>query len=238
MRRYLIVDDNRPLAENLAEILRDRGDEATVAGSGAEALALLTRERFDAVLTDMRMPAMDGAELIRAARQADPGLPAIVVTAFARDAGIRAAQVEGPLAVLAKPVPLPQLLHLLSVARRHGRVLLVEDDPVLSDNLAEALQDRGFSVVQLASAEDIAALSAPEPPLLAIVDLRIPGAPDGEAARTLAERFPGVPLLLVTAYREHEAAIPIAAGRVFFKPFDTGELLGAVEGLHRDAERD
>src|SRR5687767_814508 len=133
MRRYLIVDDNRPLAENLAEIVRDRGDEAVVATSGAEALALLTAERFDAVLTDMRMPAMDGAELIREARRHDPGLPAIVVTAFSKDAGIRAAQNEAPLAVLPKPVPVPQLLHLLAVARRNGRVILVEDDPVLCD---------------------------------------------------------------------------------------------------------
>ena len=44
MRRYLIVDDNRPLAENLAEILRDRGDDAVVTTSGPEALTHLDQE--------------------------------------------------------------------------------------------------------------------------------------------------------------------------------------------------
>jgi two-component system, response regulator PdtaR len=234
MRRYLIVDDNRPLAENLAEIIRDRGDEAAVATSGAEALILLAAERFDAILTDMRMPAMDGAELIREARRTDPGLPAIVVTAFSKDAGIRAAQNEGPLAVLPKPVPVPQLLHLLDVARRNGRVLLVEDDPVLCDNLAEALQERGFSVAQFGSIDALEALPS-DPPLLAIVDLRVPGAPDGSAFRAVAERFPGLPILVVTAYRE--ASVPVEPDRLFLKPFDTGRLLGEVESLHKTSTR-
>ena len=43
MRRYLIVDDNVEFAENLAEILRDQGDDVAVAASGAEALALVKR---------------------------------------------------------------------------------------------------------------------------------------------------------------------------------------------------
>ena len=45
MRRYLVVDDNRAFAENVAEILRDRGDAADVAGGGAEALDLARRAR-------------------------------------------------------------------------------------------------------------------------------------------------------------------------------------------------
>jgi CheY-like chemotaxis protein len=229
MRRYLIVDDNRALAENLAEIIRDRGDEARVAASGPEALDLLGRERFDAVLTDMRMPALDGAELVREVRRSDPGVPAIVFTAFFKEVGIRAARNQGPLAVLPKPVPVPQLLRLLDVAKRNGRVILVEDDPILSDNLGEILQDRGFSVVRIAEVGEIEGLP-PDRPLLAIVDLRVAGAPDGEAARRLAQRFPGLPIVVSTAYRD--VPIPIEAHRLFLKPFDTGDLVAVIEGLH------
>jgi CheY-like chemotaxis protein len=230
MRRYLIVDDNRPLAENLAEIMRDRGDDAVVTTSGPEALGHLARQRFDAVLTDMRMPAMDGAELIREARRTDPGLPAIIVTAFSKDAGIRDAQRQGPLAVLPKPVPVPDLLRLLAVARRNGRVVLVEDDPVLADNLAEALRDRGFSVAQIGTVAELDDLPS-DAPLVAIVDLRVPIAPDGEAARTLTDRFPGLPILVVTGYRD--VAVPVSTDRLFRKPFDTAALVRAVETLHQ-----
>ena len=57
-RRYLIVDDNLAFAENLAEILKDEGDEVSLAGTGAEAIKLVRETPFDAVLTDMRMPVM------------------------------------------------------------------------------------------------------------------------------------------------------------------------------------
>jgi CheY-like chemotaxis protein len=232
MRRYLIVDDNVALAENLAEIVRDAGDEAVVAASGAEALASVARERFDAILTDLRMPGMDGAELAREVKRTDPGVPAIVITAFAKDAGLRAAEREGPLAVLPKPVPVAQLLQLLAVARRNARILLVEDDAVFADNLRELLQDRGFAVVRVGSVGEVEDLS-PDRPLLALVDLRVPGGADGMAAERLVARFPEVPLLVATAHRD--AAIPGTALHVFLKPFDPGELLAVVESMHRAA---
>ena len=84
-RHYLLVDDNIDFAENLAEILRDEGHRATVAGSGAEALKALSKERFDAVLTDMRMPVMGGAQFVRELRRVDPGIPALVATAYTGD---------------------------------------------------------------------------------------------------------------------------------------------------------
>jgi two-component system, response regulator PdtaR len=232
MRSYLIVDDNRALADNLAEIVREQGDAAAVAASGPEALDLVARERFDAILTDMRMPAMDGAVLIREVRRADPGLPAVVVTAYFKDGGLRAAQREGLLAVLPKPVPVAQLLHLLGVAKRNGRVVLVEDDIGLRENLAEVLQGHGFSVLGIQSVAEIEDLPK-DAPLLAVADLRVPGAPDGAAAERLAARYPGLPLLTVTGFRD----IPRPARTLgcFVKPFDTAALLAAVERLHHVA---
>jgi len=229
MRSYLVVDDNRAMAENLAEIIRDRGDEVVVARSGKEAMQLAAQRPFDAVLTDMRMPVMNGAELLGELHRIDPGLPAIVITAFTNDSGIEAAEKEAPLAVLAKPVPVPQLLHLLGVARRNGRVVLIEDDAVLSDNLAEVLQQQGFSVVRLGAIGQIDALPS-ERPLVGLVDVRVPGGPAGEGVRRLAQRFPGLPLLVMTGYRDEP--MPAEAYRLFLKPFDTGELLAAVQGIH------
>src|SRR5579862_4874315 len=98
MRSYLIVDDNVAFAENLAEILADRGDRAVLASSGAEAVALVEKNRFDALVSDMRMPAMNGAELVHRVRKTDPGLPAIVVTAYTADNELEAARLEGLLA--------------------------------------------------------------------------------------------------------------------------------------------
>jgi CheY-like chemotaxis protein len=82
MRNYLLLDDNQAFAENLAEILRDGGDEATVVTDGRRALELARSRRFDVLLTDMKMPGMSGAAAVHHIRQVDPGLAAVVITAY------------------------------------------------------------------------------------------------------------------------------------------------------------
>ena len=229
MRSYLVVDDNRDFAENLAEILRDGGAEVVVAEDGRAAAEAVRAHRFDAILTDMRMPLMGGAELVHEVRRVDPGAAALVVTAHCGDDAIEAARREGLLAVLGKPVDVPRLLALLEAARRDGLVVVVEDDAKLSDNLCEALRSRGFAAVTAASVLETERLG-PVRPFCALVDLRVPGGPHGEAMRRLAARYPGIPMLVVTGYGEPP---PLPHQGVFTKPFDTAALLAAVERLHR-----
>ena len=233
MRHYLIVDDNRAFAQNLGEIVRDLGDEVTVAENGEQALALAKERPFDAIVTDMRMPLMGGAELVHHVRRIDPGLAAIVVTAYVRDNDLDAARREGLLAALPKPVPIGRLLELLRSARRDGLVVVIEDDVALCDNLCEVLRGRGFAAVTAASVLETERLG-PVQPFCALVDLRVPGGPAGEAMRRLAEKYAGLPLLVVTAYHD-EPPLPHVA--FFSKPFDTAKLLEAVERQHKARAR-
>lgn len=227
-RHYLLVDDNRPFADNLAEILRDHGAEATVVESGEEAVRAAKETRFSAVLTDMRMPSMGGGAVVHELRKVDPELPAIAITAFTADAEIGRALREGLLAVLPKPVPIPSLIEQLEVARRGGLVALVEDDPSLSENLIEALRVRGFAAVTAASVLETEQLASVRP-CAALVDLRVPGGPDGKALERLRERYPGVPVLVITAHVDQLPHIPNAT--LFRKPFRTEELLSTLESL-------
>jgi CheY-like chemotaxis protein len=227
-RHYLIVDDNRAFADNVAEIVRDLGDDVSVADGGARALELARRRRYHALVTDMRMPVMGGADLVREVRRVDPALPAIVVTAHVADAELAAARSEGLLAVLPKPVPIGTLLDLLGVARRDGLVAIVEDDERLSDNLIESLRARGYAAVTAGSVLETERL-APVRPFAALADLRVPGGPAGEAMRRLAARYPGMPVLVMTA---HDDPPPVPCHGLFRKPFRTADLLAAVDRLH------
>ena len=68
-------------------------------------------------------------------------------------------------------------------------------------------------------------------PFAALVDLRMPGGSDGEALRRLRQRFPNLPILVMSAYQDafpHAASLPL-----FPKPFQTGKLLDALEKLWR-----
>ena len=229
MRRYLVVDDNHAFAENVAEILRDSGAEALVATDGAGALDALRTGRFDALITDMRMPEVDGAALIREARRTDPGLPAIVVSAWTQARELRAAEEVGLLAILPKPVPIEQLLELLGTARRDGLVALIDDDESLVENLTEALRRRGFSVMTARTLAESRALDGA--PFAALVDLRLPDGPDGEVLEQLHDQFPSLPLLVITG--DAAASVKAPSLGVFLKPFETGALLNKLEELHQ-----
>jgi CheY-like chemotaxis protein len=228
MRSYLVVDDNRAFAENVAEIVADLGDEVTIAESGEAALALARERRFDCLVTDMRMPFMGGAELVHRVRRLDPGVPAVVVTAHVGDNELERARQEGLLAVLPKPLPIDRLLELVRSARRDALAVIVEDDVHMSDNLGEALRTRGFAAVTAASVLETERLG-PVEPFVALVDLHVPGGPNGEAMRRLRARYPGLPMLVVTAYHD---APPCDCEAIFSKPFDTDRLLATVEALH------
>jgi CheY-like chemotaxis protein len=229
MRRYLIADDNQAFAENMAEILVDDGAEVTVVPGGQQALDAARATRFDALVTDMRMPVMTGARLVHEIRAVDPGLPAIVLTAYTGEDDLIAARDEGLLAVLPKPAPIPRLMELLRKARRDGLVALVEDDPALADNLAEALRDRGFSAVTAHSVAETGRLGGVKP-FAALVDIRVKGGDDGEALRSVLRQYPGLPVFAMTAFPESKHAVKSV--RVFEKPFETGKLLEAIEEVH------
>jgi DNA-binding NtrC family response regulator len=229
MRRYLIADDNQAFAENMAEILVDDGAEVTVVSGGQQALDAARATRFDALVTDMRMPVMTGARLVHEIRAVDPGLPAIVLTAYTGEDDLIAARDEGLLAVLPKPAPIPRLIELLRNARRDGLVALVEDDPALADNLAEALRDRGFSAVTAHSVAETGRLGGVKP-FAALVDIRVKGGDDGEALRSVLRQYPGLPVFAMTAFPDSKHAVKSV--RVFEKPFETGKLLEAIEEVH------
>jgi two-component system, NtrC family, response regulator HydG len=108
-RRVLVVDDERAMAEMVADCLADRGYEATACASGEEAVARLRAEVFDALVTDLRMPGIDGLTLLAEARRKAPDLPVIVMTAYgAVDTAIESIR-RGADHYLTKPFKLDEL---------------------------------------------------------------------------------------------------------------------------------
>lgn len=228
MSKFLVVDDNVAFAENLAEIISDGGDEAIIAESGRRALELAAHDRFDALISDMRMPEMSGSEVVRRVRKIDAGLPAVIVTAYHAEQD-ELSRHAGVLGVLPKPVPVPRLLELLGKARRDGVVAIVDDDMALVDNLSEILRQHGFAPVAATSVEEAERLRD-LPLFAAIVDLKMPGAPDGEAMRRLAASFPSLPMLVASGYPD--LAPPVAASVRLVKPVHPDSLLGQLTTLH------
>jgi CheY-like chemotaxis protein len=116
----LVVDDEPDMLDNVARILRRGRYECVTAGSAEEAITLFQRRRPDLILTDLRMPGMDGLALLRAVRQHVPPTPVVIFTAYASEATAQEALTAGASAFLPKPFTGAQLLEAVRAALDHG----------------------------------------------------------------------------------------------------------------------
>lgn len=116
--RILVVDDDAGQRSLLETFLRAQGFRTQAADSGAAALALLDRESFSLIVSDVRMPGISGIETLRRVRERQPGLPVLLVTAFADIRTAVAAMRDGAVNYLAKPIDLDELM--TSVRRALG----------------------------------------------------------------------------------------------------------------------
>jgi DNA-binding NtrC family response regulator len=107
--RVLIVDDEPEMVESTARLLTLAGHRCTTTTVAQEALAALESQPPDVLLTDLKMPGMEGLELLRRAHRVDPDLPVIVITAFASIESAVGAVKEGAFDYLPKPFSAEQL---------------------------------------------------------------------------------------------------------------------------------
>ena len=129
--KVAVVDDSLALAETLADGLVDQGIEAIALGSGRAALELLARREVDILVTDLRMPDLDGLALVEAARAND--VPAIVMTAYgAIDSAIECIR-KGAYHYLTKPFKLDELV--IFVRRAEGERALRRETAELRKSL-------------------------------------------------------------------------------------------------------
>ena len=118
--RVLVADDEEGIREFLAESLEKEGHEIVQAADGAEALSLARAEPFDVIVTDLKMPKLDGMSLVRTLRTEQPDVEIIVLTAFGDVATAVEAMKLGVFDYLQKPVSSPSAVREL-VKRALGR---------------------------------------------------------------------------------------------------------------------
>jgi CheY-like chemotaxis protein len=116
--RILVVDDNPAMADTLADILEVKGFTVHVAASGADALQILKEAPVDILLTDVKMPGMNGLELYRETRKLYQRLITIFMTAYSADELIQQGMAEGVKTILDKPLDMDFLVRLLSAYER------------------------------------------------------------------------------------------------------------------------
>lgn len=133
-KSVLIAEDEKVLRESLAQLLSEEGYEVVTAGDGQEAYDIAVARTFDIVLTDMKMPRMDGAKLLEHLQQIAPQTPVIIITAFGTVESAVHAMRSGAADFLLKPVQFDDVLLRIRRALEFGEVR--RDRRILSEQLA------------------------------------------------------------------------------------------------------
>src|SRR5687767_7077147 len=141
-KHLLIVDDERPLREAVAERLTDHGFDVEQVSSGEEALQRLGEFAFDVIITDLRLPGIDGRRVLDAALDRYPDIIAIVITGFGTVKDAVDAIKQGAADFITKPFQFDALLHVLSSALEQRR--LRAENAYLRSQLEERYRFEGL----------------------------------------------------------------------------------------------
>ncbi len=236
--RILVVDDDRRMTRTLSDILAIHGYECKEAYSAEEALYLAFNEPFDCVITDIRMPGMDGVDLFHQIHERQPDLPVILMTAYASDERISEGVDKGAFGVITKPLEINQILGFLSALRDERVIAVVDDDPNFCKTMQDILTSRGYNVRIAAHPEEVLG-QLDENVQGVLLDMKMNSVGGKEILRRIREVFPTIPVVLVTGYGAEmadaiEEALGMSAYLCMYKPLDIQHLLETLDRLHND----
>jgi two-component system response regulator CpxR len=116
--KILVVDDEQKIANTLAERLKLRGLETRTAYYGKSALSILKREAFDGMVLDLRLPDIDGIDILRHTIKAFPAMRVVILSGHGSDADFMTCLEIGAIACFQKPAKINNLIEALSRFRK------------------------------------------------------------------------------------------------------------------------
>src|SRR5205823_2769130 len=165
--KVLVIDDNQGFAETMAETLERVGYECAVATSGRAGVRLIEQDDFDLILTDLRLPDVDGLTVLRKAREALPDAEVIVITGYGDVKTAVEAIKQGAANYLTKPPDRDELRAIVEKASERLRLARANRD--LKRQLDEKFGFEGVVGSSLRMHEVIAKLKAIAPTSVAVL---------------------------------------------------------------------
>jgi len=121
MTKILIIDDERPIRETLEMFLREKGYDVATSESGEAGLKLIRKNQPDIVILDLRLPGIDGIEVLRIVKQLSPRSMVIVITAYHDKEIYDQAESLGAFGYIVKPIDVAEFELTINKAMRGQR---------------------------------------------------------------------------------------------------------------------
>src|SRR3989338_10460120 len=256
MATILVIDDERMICDLLRSVFSAHGHEVLTATSGGEGLDLFRRRKPRFTLLDLRMPFMDGIEVLQEIRKLDPHAPVIMLTGGGSDTLESKARGLGVTDFLRKTLPLETLVKTVDRAmQRPGTltaaptaavavesapsdspetpsILVVDDEPQIRSLLSQYLARRGYQVRVAQDGPTALAMVEKDLPRFVILDIYMPGMNGLEVLRELrARKYAGGVLGLTGSQEENllQGLLDLGAIDVMGKPVDMEKVELAVQ---------
>ena len=239
--KILVVDDDTSLLDLLIDTLTAIGYESVGVANGFEALDRLKSESFDLVISDIKMPGLDGIGLLKEIRQIHPDLPVLFITGVDIPEVITQASPDG---LLSKPFRVSHIEQLISdtlnvqenvVARKVRKVMIVDDDDNFRTTLEDALEANDYIPFAVAAGDEAMAQLEKGSFDAVVSDIRMPGIDGFDLLKRIKKTYPKLPVVLMTAYlsqKDIREALPHSGADGFLeKPFGVEQMVELLNGL-------
>jgi two-component system sensor histidine kinase/response regulator len=243
----LVVDDDPLLLDLMVETLNTIGYNAEGVLGGKEALEYLEDNDVQLLITDIKMPEMDGIELSQLVKKLYPKLPVIFISAAFTPAVLQ--RIEGE-PFLAKPFRISQVEALIKNSmepvsdtmqtKSANSILVVDDDDGFRIMLMENLKISGYNVCGASDAIKAVEQLKQGGISAVITDFKMPGMDGLSLSRYVRQQWPALPVILMTAYinvNENPEVQFNDADGFLMKPFKIDSITGLLEMIKREKNK-
>jgi len=241
-REVLIVDDDPVICKELGKELRHNFFSTHIAHTAKDALAMLKEQKISVILLDIRMPDIDGLELLKQAKEIQANCEVIMITGHGSQEVAIAALRDGAIDYLEKPIKLEELEAALGRALEklderenlsyQSSVLIVDDDRELTQRLEKFLKKEGFEVFTAHDGEEGLETIRSKKIDVILTDIKMPGISGIELLERAKKLHRDTEVIIMTGHGDEEKAVLAlrqGASNYLRKPIDLEELLIAIE---------
>ena len=230
----LVVDDDEKIRQLLMDTLSALGYNTIGAPDGNEALSILKKRKVDLVIADIRMPTMNGIDLLKAIKSSQPNLPVLIITGYDFNYAMDQAMEAGADGFLAKPFRIGKIEELMTnvLGRRSEvdeqkmeapkKVLVAEDNEKLRRILVETLSSLDYLSFGVESGDKALEKLRTEDFDLLITDVKMPRMDGISLLKEIRKMGKKIPVVMITAYPQvypAQKALQEGADGYLSKPF-------------------
>jgi DNA-binding NtrC family response regulator len=206
-KKILLIDDELKIRELFYDLFSMRGYKIVTAPGAEEGVEIARKEKFDLILSDIKMQTVDGIEALKRIRQFDPKARIIMLTAMEDVELDRQARLNGATGLMRKSWGLLTISKIVNafldekidyIEEERKKILVADDNPQICSLFEDFLKRKGFKPLIAGSGEEAIERTKKENPIIVLLDINMPGMDGLMTLKKIREINQSVGIIVVT----------------------------------------